>query len=310
MDMEFLKKKAGPLTYGEWSLVGAGGIAIAYWYRKKTAAASATANAGNAYDPLNNGSVPTAGSGLGSLLSSLGTTGSQYSSNSEWGNAAVNALTGAGVAPGTAEQAISDYLAGNVLTAAEQSLVSQAIGLIGSPPGGPLGLVNANTNATGTTTTGSTGTVNNNPAGGTTTTDTGTGTTYTGTTGSTGTTTTPAIGGTYTVQKGDNWITVAQRAGVTEAALLAANAARGPGALAIGETLYLPVGAGNPAVGYVAPSTPTNVTTPAKTSYYVVKSGDNWITVAAKYGISESALLALNAARGPSALRIGETLVV
>lgn len=41
---------------------------------------------------------------------------------------------------------------------------------------------------------------------------------------------------------------------------------------------------------------------------YVVQPGDNWITVAQALGVSESSLLAANAGRGPSAMRVGETI--
>lgn len=55
--------------------------------------------------------------------------------------------------------------------------------------------------------------------------------------------------------------------------------------------------------------TPAPVTT-TKITYYKVVKGDNWITVAAKFGETEPQLLALNSSRGPSALLIGETLRV
>ena len=96
----------------------------------------------------------------------------------------------------------------------------------------------------------------------------------------------------YVVQPGDNWITVAALLGVTEAALLAANAVRGPGALIAGETLSVPA----------QPVTPTTT--------YVVQAGDNWVSVAAFFGITEAALLALNSARGGGALGVGDHLVV
>jgi len=392
LDLAFLGKKAGPLTYGEWSLAGAGGIAIAYWYKKKYGGSSAS-NVANAYDPLGNSDV----SGVGGV--STGTSGSSgtgstsgYQSNGEWGSAAVAALIKAGVSPLKATQAIADYLAGAVLSSDEQALVGQAIGLIGNPPGGPLQIITTGTSTgSGTGSTGSTGTgtsggydgsyggyVDNTPT---------VSDTYGSSAGTVDggsiTTSAPAVGGTYVVKSGDNWLTVAAKAGVSEEALLAVNAARGPSAMRIGETIYLPAGAhaivstnttntsstgstsssssstpqivgyytvssgdnwitvasragvsesaligANPskhgAAMYVGESvaipspghvpatvtTTKNTSTPAKASYYTVKSGDNWITVAAKFGISEQSLLNLNSSRGSSALRIGESLRV
>jgi LysM repeat protein len=302
MDLAFLKKKAGPLTYGEWALVGSAGIAAAVWYRKKygsSGAATGVDSLGTSGDPATSGILSgTSGSG-GS---------SQYTTTAEWGNAAVTALTQAGVAPGTATQAISDYLAGNFLTPAEQLLVSQAIGLIGSPPGGPIGLIT--TPGTSTSGSGSNGTVDNTPTGGTVS-DTN-GSSAGDVAGSTGSSPV-AVGGTYVVKSGDNWLTVAARAGVSEEALLAANAARGPSALRIGETLFLPAGA------FIAPSSggtssgssgSTGSTAPHIVGSYTVVSGDNWITVASRAGVTESALIGANPSKHGAAMYVGEIISI
>ena len=58
-----------------------------------------------------------------------------------------------------------------------------------------------------------------------------------------------------------------------------------------------------------AESTTTTTTTEAK-SYYTIEAGDTLDTVAAKYGTSVDALLALNPDVDPHALRIGQKIRV
>lgn len=104
----------------------------------------------------------------------------------------------------------------------------------------------------------------------------------------------------YRVQQGDSWSRLAQRTGVSLAALKAANpvAAQHPqGWLIVGQLLCVPAGAASPA------ATPQ----PAQPSgdwVITVRRGDSWAVLAARYGVSVAALQAAN----PQAMRPGEVL--
>lgn len=111
----------------------------------------------------------------------------------------------------------------------------------------------------------------------------------------------PACDGSlYRVQQGDSWSRLAQRTGVSLAALKAANpvAAQHPqGWLIVGQLLCVPGGAVNPA------ATP-QLAEPAGDWIITVRRGDSWAVLAARYGVSMAALQAAN----PQAMRVGEVL--
>lgn len=70
--------------------------------------------------------------------------------------------------------------------------------------------------------------------------------------------------GTYTIERGDGWLAIAKKVGVTSKALLAANNATVSTALFAGRTLCLPNGAQAPAAG-ATPTPATPVAAPVKT---------------------------------------------
>jgi LysM repeat protein len=87
-----------------------------------------------------------------------------------------------------------------------------------------------------------------------------------------------ACGGTYIVQWGDTLTAIAQRCGVSMEAILAANPGLSP-YLYAGQTLVIPGPQTTPAVTYMA---------------YVVQPGDTFAAIAARFGVSMSALMAAN----------------
>lgn len=103
----------------------------------------------------------------------------------------------------------------------------------------------------------------------------------------------------YRVQQGDSWSKLAQRTGVSVAALKAANpaaAAHPQGWLIVGQTLCLPPGAAASA----ETAQPAN-----STSFPVtVRRGDSWAVLAGRYGVSVAALQAAN----PRTVRAGQVL--
>lgn len=109
----------------------------------------------------------------------------------------------------------------------------------------------------------------------------------------------------YTVRAGDVLLTIAQRFGVTVAALAEANGLRDVDSLRIGQELVIPGVSGTPSA---SPTTgPTTATVPS-TRTYVVQRGDTLISIAERFGITVAALVAENGLRDADVLRIGQEL--
>ncbi len=87
-----------------------------------------------------------------------------------------------------------------------------------------------------------------------------------------------SCGGTYIVQWGDTLTAIAQRCGVSMEAILAANPGVTP-YLYAGQTLVIPGPQATPVVTYMA---------------YVVQPGDTFAAIAARFGVSISALMTAN----------------
>lgn len=104
----------------------------------------------------------------------------------------------------------------------------------------------------------------------------------------------------HRVQRGDSWSNLAQRTGLSVAALKTANpnpAAHPQGWLIVGQTLCLPEGAAALAPAGSQPGS-------AGSFPVTVRRGDSWAVLAARYGVSVAALQAAN----PQALRAGQVL--
>ena len=124
--------------------------------------------------------------------------------------------------------------------------------------------------------------------------------------------------GTYTVQSGDSLFQIAVRFNVGISDLATINHIYDVNSIYVGETLTLPapLPAGyygsNPV--YALPTSPTyTVPAPVQTyRIYTVQPGDYLGAIAARYGVSASALLALNAVSlpNPSLLYVGSTLLI
>lgn len=192
-------------------LAGVGALGYSLWKKKKAASAT-TATTGTyaygygatsgygygaeAYAPYGYGFGPeglgayggSGNYGYGYYGAGTSTVGeevpSQASTNAEWSEATVSALTAQGFAGQDVLTALGLYLTGSPMSALQVQIVQAAIAAEGYPPvAGSNGYPPA-INSGGTTGGGQTGTT---PAGGGT--GTGTGTGSTGTTGATGTTT-------------------------------------------------------------------------------------------------------------------------
>jgi hypothetical protein len=215
-------------TLGIAVLAGVGALGYAYFKKKKAASATTASGTGqyaygygsqyaygsSQYTPYGYGYGPFGlgayggsgnygygyyGAGLGSVPEQVS---SQASTNAEWSEAVVSALTTQGFAGQDVLTALGLYLTGSPMSALQVQIVQAAIAAEGYPPvAGSNGYPPA-INSGGTVGGGQTGTT---PAGGGTGTGTGStgGTTSTGTTGSTGTTQVraPAMPATPTASK-------------------------------------------------------------------------------------------------------------
>ena len=109
-------------------------------------------------------------------------------------------------------------------------------------------------------------------------------------TGGTGSPTPTGTAGTYTVVSGDTLSSIAANAGVTLAALEAANPQiTNANSIFVGDVINLPAGAVIPVTG----ATPLPTTVPSASNYTVV-SGDTLSSIAANFGVTLAALEAAN----------------
>jgi len=140
-----LKQPAGPLPVGAWVAVVVGGLGVGYMARRRPKAAAA-----GPATPAAGGVGPADGYGYGPGVyggSSVAATGSSalpatrsYSTNDEWGQAAISALIGHGYTPTVAANAVNSYLYPNSdhpPTVQETAAIGAAILYAGSPPSLP-----------------------------------------------------------------------------------------------------------------------------------------------------------------------------
>jgi LysM repeat protein len=115
----------------------------------------------------------------------------------------------------------------------------------------------------------------------------------------------------YRIQQGDSWSSLAQRTGITVAALKANNprlAQQPQGWLLVGQQLCIP--GGSPGSTTAVSNTPTP--TVDDTLWVTVRRGDSWAVLAARLGVSMAALQAANqqAMRPNQVLRPGDRIRV
>jgi murein DD-endopeptidase MepM/ murein hydrolase activator NlpD len=112
----------------------------------------------------------------------------------------------------------------------------------------------------------------------------------------------PAVS-TYVVQRGDNLYRIAQRHGVTVAALAAYNNLANPRLIHAGTVLAIPGANSSPPVVVAEPIAAANGT-------YTVRAGDNLFTIARRHGITLNDLIAANNIREPRRIHPGAVLVI
>jgi LysM repeat protein len=118
-------------------------------------------------------------------------------------------------------------------------------------------------------------------------------------------------GGTsYTVQPGDTLGSIAQRYGVTTAALMQENGLSDVNTVWSGQLLTIPAAAGS-APDAQPTATPGDTSTGAGvTSTYTIQSGDQLSDIARANGVSLAALMAANGITNADLIRVGQTLII
>ncbi len=119
---------------------------------------------------------------------------------------------------------------------------------------------------------------------------------------------TPPPAATYTVQRGDSLYKIAARLGVTIAALATANDISNPDLIRVGTVLTVP--GGEPATSSGGGDDGAGGAVVAGTATYVVQRGDTLGRIAARFGISVSALAEANGITNPNLIFPGAQLLV
>ncbi|MFP5489032.1 MAG: LysM peptidoglycan-binding domain-containing protein [Acidimicrobiia bacterium] len=107
---------------------------------------------------------------------------------------------------------------------------------------------------------------------------------------------------TATVRSGDGWSSIARRAGVSVAAVLAANGASVDGVLHPDDVVCLPAGSEPDGAGS------RDTSAPGSGGDYTVVGGDSWYWIAERAGTSVRALVAVNGATVDTGLHPGQEI--
>ncbi len=103
---------------------------------------------------------------------------------------------------------------------------------------------------------------------------------------------------TYVVQSGDNWYSIARRYGITQEELAAANDTTPSDILQVDQKLRIPRASTTEAASSQPTLRPTSaatqVTVVSTPQTYTVKRGDNWFSIAKRFGITQESLADYN----------------
>lgn len=142
--MEFFNRKVAGLPVWGWAVAIVGGLAVAYFISRGSAAEPADDEfVGDPNDPYDSGigaDTPAPGSGAvwvpGSPGQNVDTTPSAPIDNAQYEQIAVQWLVGRGISPSVAASAVGKYLVGDDLTEQERNVVDMVIREFGTPPEG------------------------------------------------------------------------------------------------------------------------------------------------------------------------------
>ena len=115
----------------------------------------------------------------------------------------------------------------------------------------------------------------------------------------------------YTVESGDNWYSIAKRYGITQEELAAANGTTPSDILQVDQKLRIPlanteqVTSSQPTPKASATAQATAVSTPQS---YTVQQGDNWFSIAKRFGVTQESLAAYNGRTPTDVLQVNQKL--
>ncbi len=132
-----LTKKIGPLPGYMWVLVAVVGYIGYRWYKSRQGAAIPVGYGLDTGTMFGTNPSPIGGPPSGTAGTTPQGT-SPVTTNAQWGREVTIQLVGLGDDPTLVSNAISDYLNGNPLPAAEQAIINKAVQMLGPPPEGVL----------------------------------------------------------------------------------------------------------------------------------------------------------------------------
>jgi LysM repeat protein len=113
----------------------------------------------------------------------------------------------------------------------------------------------------------------------------------------------------YVVESGDNWYSIARRFGTTQEALAAANGRTPSEILQVDEALVIPTASlASTRSSQAAAKATVQATAIPTPQTYTVQRGDNWFTIARRYGITQEALAAFNDRIPSDVLQVNQKL--
>lgn len=141
---DFLGKKIGPFTAQTWIIIAGGGAIVVYMIIRKRNAGSTPLTTDSFTNPnADSISSQAGGSSSGTVNTANGTPNTF--TNAQWALNASNGLIAGGDDPTTVSNALSKYMNGQSLSAAEAAIVAVAITTYGEPPQGVLPVTTGST---------------------------------------------------------------------------------------------------------------------------------------------------------------------
>jgi LysM repeat protein len=119
-----------------------------------------------------------------------------------------------------------------------------------------------------------------------------------------------AQGVTHTVKAGETLSAIAQRYGVSQQALIAANGISNASLIYTGQQLVIPGAAEEPAPSEEPAPADQEIVVAPTTTEYVVRSGDTLSQIARAHGVTVMAIAAANGIDNPSQLAAGQRLTI